>query len=608
MFSIILPVWNRADVVERAIASVRAQTCPDYELLIIDDGSTDRTAEAVRPFIGDRVTYHRIAHAGCAAARNAGLRLARRPFIAYLDSDNTWRPEYLAVMREAIRNAPEPPDFLYAIANFHRRDANGVFRVERTLGEPFSFRKLLAGNTIDQNVVVHSRHCSDTVGGYDETLKRMIDWEFIIRATAHFKPLFVPQVLADYYYGAANAISVTEDRRAARRRVRAAARRFERPAFIMHDTVRYTWENLSDEKHDNWVRMSQRVLDKTRWRANGYPCMLQVEPASLCNLACPLCPVGRRELKRPYRNMTLPEFRGIIDDMDRWLMLVVLWDWGEPFMNPELPDMIRYATERDIRTVTSTNAHFLRDEGYVESVLRAGLSTLILAVDSLSPASYELYRRNGRLDQAMEGIRKVIALKRRTGARTLLNLRMVVMRQNEHEVPPLRRLARQLGVDRFTVKTLNPSCGSTSMDGDLVPRRRAHQRYAYVPGTLQRIRIPVDCQRVWWMANIFSNGDVVPCCYDYNAANRLGNVFETPLSRLWTAAEYRALRERVSTQRDAIPVCRDCGINFQYSASGLFSECQDFTQPVYQRLTRHWAQTLWKRPLRRVRAALLHRA
>ena len=82
---------------------------------------------------------------------------------------------------------------------------------------------------------------------------------------------------------------------------------------------------------------------------------------------------------------------------------MVLWDWGEPLMNPELPAMIRYAAERDIKAVTSTNGHFFKHEDYIAELLQSGLSTLIVAVDSVSADTYEVYRQEGDLTEVFTG-------------------------------------------------------------------------------------------------------------------------------------------------------------------------------------------------------------
>src|ERR1051326_5086721 len=97
--SAIMPTWNRGFVIGEAIRSVQNQSFKDWELLIVDDGSTDNTAEAVQPFLADsRIRYLKQDHHGQCAARNHALRLAKGELIAYLDSDNLWYPDFLAAM------------------------------------------------------------------------------------------------------------------------------------------------------------------------------------------------------------------------------------------------------------------------------------------------------------------------------------------------------------------------------------------------------------------------------------------------------------------------------------------------------------------------------
>jgi len=242
--------------------------------------------------------------------------------------------------------------------------------------------------------------------------------------------------------------------------------------------------------------------------------------------------------------------------------------------------MIRYAAERDIRTVTSTNAHYLGDDEYVAGILGSGLSTLIVAIDSIHAEGYASYRKGGKLGRAVDGLRKVVALKRKLRSNTIINLRMVAMRYNEREVGAMRKLARHAGADRFTVKTLNPSCGDTSMDGELVPKSRRLRRFEYRKGTWERIRIEAPCDRVFTMSNIFSNGDVVPCCYDYDASMKIGNAFTEPFSRIWSSSAYRDARRRIHEARDGVARCRNCHVNFKQSKTGWFAEALDVTAPI----------------------------
>ncbi|HVF37605.1 MAG TPA: glycosyltransferase family 2 protein, partial [Sphingomicrobium sp.] len=95
--SVVMPVYNRADSVGRAVASVLAQDFPDFELIVVDDGSTDGTAEAVSAEIDPRLRLIRLpGNAGGNAARNRGIEAARAPLIAFLDSDDAYLPHKLA--------------------------------------------------------------------------------------------------------------------------------------------------------------------------------------------------------------------------------------------------------------------------------------------------------------------------------------------------------------------------------------------------------------------------------------------------------------------------------------------------------------------------------
>jgi len=104
--SVVIPTFNRATIVVRAIESVLAQTYKDYEIVVIDDGSTDGTDRALRPYEG-RVRYFRQENAGVSAARNAGVAVARGQWIAFLDSDDEWLPQKLEVQMASIAKHPQ---------------------------------------------------------------------------------------------------------------------------------------------------------------------------------------------------------------------------------------------------------------------------------------------------------------------------------------------------------------------------------------------------------------------------------------------------------------------------------------------------------------------
>jgi hypothetical protein len=191
--SVIMPTWNRAALVGAAIRSVQAQRFADWELIVIDDGSTDETAKVLAGFAPDsRIRYVVQTHAGQCAARNHALRLARGALIAYLDSDNVWYPNYLGAAVGLFALRPEV-DCAYGgmVTDVHRRG-------ERILFDPFDRARLLKGSFIGISTFIHRRGLVDRYGPFDEELRTLEDWDLILRYTAH-APAYRLPVLAVRY-------------------------------------------------------------------------------------------------------------------------------------------------------------------------------------------------------------------------------------------------------------------------------------------------------------------------------------------------------------------------------------------------------------------------
>jgi glycosyltransferase involved in cell wall biosynthesis len=200
MFTIIMPIWNRAAIAPRAIKSILCQTYQNFELFIIDYRSEDNLEEAISPYLSERVILYQVPTRGLSVARNFGLKHANGDFIAYLDTDNTWHPQFLSVMWEALNNTDKSNKVAYCRYHLYKKIPiiNKIF-LRGVKGKAFNFEELLKRNYIDINTVVHARECIETVGFFDETLNRFEDWDFIIRMTAIYEPLFVKEVLVNYY-------------------------------------------------------------------------------------------------------------------------------------------------------------------------------------------------------------------------------------------------------------------------------------------------------------------------------------------------------------------------------------------------------------------------
>lgn len=195
--SAIIPTYNRRELVQRALHTVLAQTREVQEIIVVDDGSTDGTGDALKETFGDRIRYVWQPNAGVSAARNHGLRLARGRFIALLDSDDEWLPEKTRLQTEWL---DARPDFGMVLCDVSRTDAShrefDVLRRREFLPVDGDILKwvLLHPALVPASVMMR-REVFDSVGGFDETLATGEDLDFHLRVAARWKIGIVEQPL-----------------------------------------------------------------------------------------------------------------------------------------------------------------------------------------------------------------------------------------------------------------------------------------------------------------------------------------------------------------------------------------------------------------------------
>jgi glycosyltransferase involved in cell wall biosynthesis len=200
--SVIMPTYNRGWIIERAVHSVLAQTYTDFELIVIDDGSTDSTIEQLQRIDDRRLVVVQSDHRGQAVARNIGLAHTQSDLIAYLDTDNTWHANFLEVLVSELT-----ADYVMAYCSQHLFLVEGTRQSFKIIGRkvrsvPYNPVSVVSGSYIDTNSVLHRRSVITEFGGFDEQLTALTDWGLFSQIAARhpFAIKHVDQVLCDYYF------------------------------------------------------------------------------------------------------------------------------------------------------------------------------------------------------------------------------------------------------------------------------------------------------------------------------------------------------------------------------------------------------------------------
>lgn len=192
--SVVIPNYNHAKYISDAIASVLNQTFRDFEIIVVDDGSTDDSREVVAQF-GGRVQYLYQRNAGLSAARNVGIQAARGEYIGVLDADDMYEPVFLESLIGELDSHPDA-DGIYCGYQFVDEKNSLLPQIEnRSIPSEKLYTALLDGNFLVPEAVLVRRNCYDRSGLYDGSLRASEDWDMWLRLAKRYKIIHTTRIL-----------------------------------------------------------------------------------------------------------------------------------------------------------------------------------------------------------------------------------------------------------------------------------------------------------------------------------------------------------------------------------------------------------------------------
>lgn len=214
-FTVIIPLYNKENYVERALKSILNQTFTDFEVIIVNDCSTDNSVSKIESYLSDKATLiHHEKNKGLSAARNTGIQNAKAEYITYLDADDVWKPNFLELIKELIDTFNEAKIFATNYEEVYGNKVvnpqNGTKFLTKNSKQIIDFFK----QNLQQGIYNHGSVCFhksvfEKVGFYDETLTFSEDIDFNIRANAHFKLAYYNSVGMQYTMQSENQITTS---------------------------------------------------------------------------------------------------------------------------------------------------------------------------------------------------------------------------------------------------------------------------------------------------------------------------------------------------------------------------------------------------------------
>lgn len=318
------------------------------------------------------------------------------------------------------------------------------------------------------------------------------------------------------------------------------------------------------------------------------PIHLQIEVSTFCNLACVMCP--HPTLIDNPRHMTLEQFRKIIDITNP--LKVSLSGLGEPFLNPDMLDMIRYASQRGVATITTSNLTLITPQ-LARQIVASGLGLLKGSIDSTSAGTYFVIRQRDKHAQVLQSLANLRDAKRELGiAKPAVRLQFVMQQANFREIPEILDLCKKYEVDAVNFQPLELATEEyvdealvADLVGDMnkdefrlvLEQAAAKSEESGVATNLvvlfrdfesvwakYRLEKCPDaptavCLMPWTSVYITVDGDVRPCCsFPLTTEATLGNIFSDDFMQIWNSPRYQSLRKAFRQGKRPFKICTNC--------------------------------------------------
>lgn len=291
--------------------------------------------------------------------------------------------------------------------------------------------------------------------------------------------------------------------------------------------------NSTPKKLANLLRCEWEVALK-REKVKSRPYILKLDVTNACNLKCPGCPTGLGQLGRSKSLLSPDAVRDVLKEVGDYAYIAHLYNWGEPFLNKNLPEIVALVSDANIYTSVSTHLS-ITNFNRIEASCRAGLDHLIVGLDGVNAEQYSKYRRGGDFELVLENLKRLRDLK--TGPNpmaTTIEIQTLAFGFIEQDLERAYELACEFKADWFRAR---PPIAPEKHQPKLPKLRGSHRG-------LQK-----PCAMPWRYLAVQADGGVSACCNTFNKADDFGDLEVADLTNLRNNDRFRAARRLVTADR-----------------------------------------------------------
>lgn len=279
------------------------------------------------------------------------------------------------------------------------------------------------------------------------------------------------------------------------------------------------------------------------------PYRITIDPGSFCNLRCPGCHTGVKHPDMiPSSFMKYDHYKILFDKVSDYALSIALYNWGEPFLNKQIFDIISYTNSKGAGTTVHSNFNVF-NEKMAEDAVRSGLTHIYMSIDGSTQENYVKYRVRGHLDKVLEHLKILAETKKRLKSKyPLVTWKFLEFEHNKHELEEARALSAKYDVDAFEAFKAWPKLMDIKEEGELF---KANPKSFHI----------YRCKSLWSSLYVNPEGKILPCSLSYRQEEVFGDLLSDDFGSIINNEKFRSARRMFSQPMDAVAVpepCRSC--------------------------------------------------